>query len=80
MAGAYVVFHHYQFLWVVSLGMVVVFNDPCLDEVTRSRTFAVQVASFMSNCKTFVCCSKHSGLLWDPPSLIFSRYQGCVHW
>lgn len=47
MAGAYLVFHHYQFLWPILLGMMVVFNNPCLDEVTRSRTFAVQVTSFM---------------------------------
>jgi hypothetical protein len=63
MAGAYIVFHHYQFLWPAPLGMMVVFNNPRIDEVTRSCTFAVQVTFFMSNGKRFVCCSKHPGLL-----------------
>jgi hypothetical protein len=62
MAGAYVVFHHYQCLWLVALGMMVAFNNPCLDEVTSARTFAVQLTSFMSNGKRFIC-SNHPSLL-----------------
>lgn len=68
MAGTYVGFHHFQLLWLVPLGMMVVFNNPCLDEVTSSCTFAVQVTTVMSNGKRCICCSKRSGLLWGTPT------------
>jgi hypothetical protein len=38
------------------------------------------VTSVMLNGKRFIFCSKHPGQLWGPPSLIFSRYQGCFCW
>jgi len=53
MASAYGCVPPLSVSWPALLGMVVVFNNPCCDEVTSevtsSCTFAVQVTSVVSN-------------------------------
>ena len=80
MAGTYVVFHHCQFLWAVPLGMMVVFINPCLDEVTHSCPFAVQVTSFISNGKRLYVVQSIQACSGAHPTSYSVMYRGCVHW